>query len=108
VFARHLLQNRYGIKPEKFDDQGDWNVLYDALGTLSLTDVRGNIMMIVSEATGWCGIAATRFAPTLRNRYYVYFSMFLIATGLLHDWYVARGLNNPRILGFLKIRALMR
>jgi hypothetical protein len=64
--------------------------------------------MIVFEATGWCGLAATLFAPQLSKRYYVAFSMLLILAGLLHDWNVAEGLNNPPLLGVLKIRSLLR
>jgi hypothetical protein len=64
--------------------------------------------MIVFEATGWSGLAAIRFAPTLRNRYYVALCALMIVAGLLHDWYVAEGLNNRTFLGFLKTRSLLR
>src|SRR6267154_5072602 len=107
IVARRLLKERYGIGADNLG-QEEWNALYQTLGTLRIEDVRGSMTMIVSEATGWCGIAATWFAPTLRNRYYVAFCALLIVAGLLHDWYVAAGLNNPLFLGFLKVRALLR
>jgi hypothetical protein len=107
LIAKRLLKVKYGIEPQDVG-QDEWNALYWTLGTLTLADVRGSITMVVFEATGWCGLAATLFAHALRNRYYVAFSMLLIVGGLLHDWYVAEGLNNFRFLGFLKIRALLR
>ena len=64
--------------------------------------------MIVCEATGWCGVAATLFAPPLKNKYYLAFCVFLIVSGLVHAFYTVKRLNNPRIFGFLKIRALLR
>jgi len=64
--------------------------------------------MVVSEATGWCGLVAVLFEHQLRNRYYVALSALLVLAGLLHDWYVAKGLNNPPFLVVLKIRALFR
>src|SRR6266849_6928767 len=108
VVAKRLLKEKYGIGREDQLGQDEWNALYQTLGTLRIEDVRGSMTMIVSEATGWCGIAATRFAPTLRNRYYVAFSGLLIVAGLLHDCYVAAGLNNHQFLGYLKVRALFR
>jgi hypothetical protein len=111
LFARRLMKKRYGIEAkdlERLDEQEDWNVLFEVLGALTTTDMRGSLTLIVFEATGWCGVAAIWFEPALRNRYYVPFSILLIVAGLLHDWWVAGNLNNPRFLGLLKIRALMR
>jgi len=107
LLARRLLQDQYGIELEDIG-QDEWNVLYLTLVTPTMMDVRGNILMIASEAMGWCGLTATLFAHALWNRYYVAFSVLLIAAGLLHDWHMAGNLNNPRFLGFLKIRALLR
>jgi hypothetical protein len=107
LIARRLLKKKYGIKPKDIG-QEEWDALYQTLGTLRIEDVRGSMAMIVFEATGWCGLAATRFAPELSKRYYVGISVLLVVAGLLHDWYVAEGLNNPRFLGFLKVRALLR
>jgi hypothetical protein len=107
IVARRLLREKYGIHPKDLG-QEEWNALYAALGTLTITDIRGSMTMIVSEATGWCGLAATLFALQLRNRYYVAFSVLLILSGMLHDWHVAGGLNNPQYLAVLKIRSLLR
>jgi hypothetical protein len=107
ITARRLLKVKYGIEPQDLH-QEEWNALYWTLGTLAITDVRGHMTMIVFEATGWCGLAAMLFGQELRNQYYLAFSVLLILAGLLHDWYVAAGLNNPQFLGSLRIRALLR
>jgi hypothetical protein len=107
LFAKRLLKDRYGIEAAGLG-QDEWNVLYWILGPLTSADIRGSVWVMASEATGWCGFAATLFAPALRNRYYVALSVLLTASGLIHDWRVVGNLTNPRFLGFLKIRALMR
>ncbi len=107
LLAGRLLREKYAIEP-KLLDQEEWDALYWTLGTLRIEDIRGAMTMIVSEATGWCGIAAIRFAPTLRNRYYVALCTLMIVAGLVHDWYVAEGLNNRTFIGFLKTRSLLR
>jgi hypothetical protein len=107
IVARRLLKDQYGIDPVELH-QEEWNALYGTLGTLAITDLRGSMTMIVLEATGWCGLAAGLFAHELRGRYYLALSLLLILAGLLHDWYVAERLNNPRFFVVLKIRALLR
>lgn len=110
-FARELLKTRYGMDVDSLDyplDQEEWNVLYSALGLLSSEETRGSVFWIASEATGWCGLAATRFASSLEHPYYLGFSIFLIIAGLFHDWGVMRNLNNPLFLGVLRVRALLR
>jgi hypothetical protein len=107
LLARRLLKDRYNLEAADLD-QDDWNVLYDTLGPLSLADVRGDYTVIAYEAIGWSGLAATLLAPALRNRYYVSLSIVLIVWGLLHDWHVVGNVTNPRFLGFLKIRTLLR
>lgn len=105
--ARALLKKKYGIDPSDLG-QAEWNALFWSLGTLTITDMRGSITMVVFEATGWCGLAASLLADSLRNRYYLGLSVLLTVAGLLHDWYVAGNLNNPAFLGLLKVRALLR
>ena len=107
LFARGLLTEKYGVDLRELH-QEEWNALYWTLGTLAITDVRGSMTMLVFEATAWCGLAATRFAPHLWNRYYLALSILLTLAGLLPDWHVVGGLNNPRFLGYLKIRSLVR
>lgn len=107
LFAKKLLKSRYDIEAADLD-QEQWNVLYWALGPLSLSDRRGSMTMIMFEATGWCGLSAILFAPVLRSGYFVIFCTLLILPGLSHDWNVAGSLTNPRFLACLKIRALLR
>ncbi len=109
VFAKRLMKEKYRIgREEQHLEQPEWNALYQTLGTLRIEDLRGAMTMVVFEATGWCGLAAMRFAPTLRNRSYLALSGLFIVAGLLHDWYVAANLNSPLFLAYLKIRALIR
>jgi hypothetical protein len=107
IIGKRLLREKYGVEPKDLG-QEEWNALYWTLGTLTITDVRGSMTMIVFEATGWAGLAATLFAHQLWNRYYVGLSALLILAGLLHDWHVAGNLNNFRFLAYLKIRSLLR
>jgi hypothetical protein len=107
LIARRLLEQKYGIDHSHFE-QGEWNALYWALGTLTINDVRGSLVLLVFEATGWCGVSAILLAPTLANRYFIGLCVILILAGLYHDWYVAEGLNNPQFLGVLKVRSLLR
>lgn len=109
--ARQLLKTRYGIDAYSLDhafDQDEFNALYSTMGLLTSEDTRGSIFVIASEAMGWCGLAAAHFAPSLKNRYYIGFSIFLLITGLFHDWYVAASLNNLGFVGVLRVRALLK
>jgi len=107
VLARRLLKVRYGIEPNDLKDN-EWEVLYSNLGTITPEDLRGLIMMIALHASGWAGLVATRIAPSLRNRYYVGFCLFLILNGLLHAYYVAVRCWDPRVSGNVTIRAVLR
>jgi len=105
--ARRLLLDRYGIKHENLS-QNEWNVLYLTLGTVDPGEVHGSIGLVASEAAGWCGVAAIGLAPALANRNYLALCAFLVLTGLLNDYKIVERLNDPRYLGFLRVRALMR
>lgn len=107
AFTRQLLKTRYGIKPEDLGPD-DWLVLYWALATPTREEMRGSVLMIATHATGWCGLAATRFAPALNNRYYLSFSLLMIVVGLVHDFYVAKRINHPVISRLLNLRGLLR
>lgn len=104
--ARKLLKTRYGIELDEVGDE--WQCLYWSVGTPTAEDIRGSILMMASHATGWCGLAATRFAPALNNRYYLAFSLFMIGVGLQHDYYVARRRNDPLGVAYVNTRALLR
>jgi hypothetical protein len=105
--ARPVLETVYKIKPAELD-QEEWDALYGNLGTLKPAEVRGSVFMIASEATGWCGLAASLFAPALRNRYYLGFAVILVFAGILHDWNLARRLGDWTAWGVLELRAIMR
>jgi hypothetical protein len=106
-FARRLLQIQYGVDPQDLG-QEEWDALFWPLGVLNIVDLRGSIVMLAFEATGWCGLVAARLASALRNQHYLVFCAVLIVSGVFHDWHIARNLNDPRSLGTLKIRALLR
>jgi hypothetical protein len=104
--ANSLVQKRYGMEPlqaESFDP----NLWGPALGVLTYKDVWGNPLLQAIHATGWCGIMAIHFAPTLKNWYYVGFSLFLILFGIWHDWAASRNLSNPVLLNFLRLRTML-
>lgn len=107
VLARRLLKVRYGIKWNEFKDE-EWKPLFLTLGTWTPDDVRGSIFIISCHATGWAGLAATRFAPRLQTKYYFLFCLFLILNGLLHDYYVVVRRCDPRFAGYASIRAVLR
>jgi hypothetical protein len=107
VLARQLLKTRYGIEPEDVKDD-EWEVLYWTLGTPTIEDMRGSLMMIATHATGWSGLAAARIAPALQNRYYLGFCIFLVLTGLLNNYYVVVSRNDPHVAGYINVRALLR
>jgi len=67
--ARKLLQQRYGI--DLSDLEEEWEPLFWSIGTPTDVEWRGPLLMIASEASGWCGLAATLLAPELGNRYYL-------------------------------------
>jgi hypothetical protein len=107
TIAEHLLKSRYGIDPQKFKPE-DRSVLYRVLGTATPEEGRGLLLMLATHATGWSGLAAIRIAPALRNKYYVWFCLFLILNGLIHDFYVVVRRLNPIAVGYIGIRAALR
>jgi hypothetical protein len=108
VVTSEVLKQQYGIDVDELPRQMDWGVWYSVLGVPEPEDMRGSRIVIASHATGWAGLAALRFSPMLRSRYYVGFCIVLMVYGLLHDWEVARRLNNPVTVGLLKLRSLLR
>jgi hypothetical protein len=101
-----LLKERYGI--ELHPVKPNWGAWFDVFGIPPKEYQRGSLMVMASEATGWCGVIAARIAPALRSRYYLSFSVFLVLYGLLSDWSVARGRNDPDFLNFIRLRAVLK
>jgi hypothetical protein len=64
--------------------------------------------MMASHATGWAALVARRFAPSLHTRWYATFAVFLIVTGLIHDFYVAKPLADPEVAAGLYLRDLIK
>jgi len=106
-FARELVRTKYGINPENIRPD-EWPILFVTLAKPSPEESRGSTLMIATHAAGWCGLAATRFAPALEHRYYVAFCLLMIACGLFHDFYVAYRFGNVKANRMLNLRGLIR
>lgn len=107
AFVRQLLLKRYGLAEDKLPATS-FDPLYDVLSLPTIEEIRGSILVNASQATGWAGLLASWFAPTLRNRWYLVFAIFLIACGLFHDFVVARYLYNPDWGTILRVQAILR
>ena len=92
--AARLLKH-YKIDPPAAVRNESWLPWTGVVGTLEPEDVRGSILVMASHATGWSGLAATHFAPSLHNRYFLAFCLFSILAGLFHDCRVAYQLGSP-------------
>jgi hypothetical protein len=75
---------------------------------LTAQEIRGGILIIAFHATGWAGIAAIHFAPALNNTYYIGFLLLLIFCGIMHDWFIAKWLNDPVMASLMRVRAGLR
>lgn len=104
TFARHLLLKRYDLAEEKFPT-ASFGPLYDALAVPTHEERRGSILMNATQATGWAGLLVARIELTLWNKWYLAFAAFLIACGLVHDFAIARYLNNPEWGTLLRLQA---
>jgi hypothetical protein len=92
--ANQLLKH-YKIELPVTTSSEAWTAWSQVLVGFEPDDVRGYIMMVASQATGWAGLAAIHFAPALRSRYFLAFCLFSIFVGLLHGCGVAYRLCNP-------------
>lgn len=106
ILTINLYKKHYGIDLNL--EQDEWNSLYLASSSVPATKFADHLLMVVSQALGWSGLAATRFAPSLINRNYIAFNLFLIVVGLFYEWRVIRSLNDEFVFGILKVRALLR
>jgi hypothetical protein len=106
VAATQLLK-RYGIEVTSANwDWGPWAEILGA-GEIRAQDRRGYLFIMAQHATGWSGLLACYFAPTLRTWPFALFCLFLIVYGLLHDWQVASTLSDPRSQWTLALRCTM-
>ena len=105
--ATVLLRKRYGIELVRRGGALEMDAWYEVLGTPDPVFIRGSLTVMAAEATGWCGLVAALIAPTLRARYYLGFSIFLIVYGVIGDWFVARGINDPVIRCVISLRTLL-
>jgi len=86
-----VLLGRYGI-----DSPGrSWMPWVGVVGRLRAEYLRGSLLLMSSEATGWGGLAAIRFAPSLKTLPYAGLCLFLVAVSLLNDNRVAATVAHP-------------
>lgn len=107
ILTRNVFKEHYGIALADLE-QEEWNALYLASSAVPVTQFSDHLLMVAFQALGWSGLAATRFAPSLNNRNYFAFSLFLIAIGILYQWRLIRSVNDGFTFGELKVRALLR
>jgi hypothetical protein len=107
TLTRGFVERKYGIKPNDFQLE-HWQVLYPTLAKPTREEVNGSLMTIATHATGWCGLAAIRFAPALRNTNYLTLCVLMIAAGLYYDLSLARTWSSPINTRVMNIRGMLR
>lgn len=107
TLARQVFDKRYGLNLDHLE-QGEWDALYEATSGTPLIHRDDHLLMVASHALGWSGLAAIRFAPSLATRNYVAFNLFMIAIGILYEWWLIRGMNDGYVFGLLRVQALLR
>lgn len=105
--ARRLFGEHYGFDLDPLD-QGEWDALYEASSSTQITKLADHMLMLATQALGWSGLVAIRFAPSLKNKAYLAFNLFMVAIGLLYEWWLIRSMNDPVVFGLLRVRALLR
>jgi len=81
---------------------------YYALGKLDDETMRGRLSVMASQATGWIGLVAAIIAPSLRNRFYLGLSLFLLLYGLFFaNWDLMLMWNDPTRLKALRTIAIL-
>jgi hypothetical protein len=108
LLAESLLETKYAVKREDSRSTRAWWIWYVTLARPTREELRGQTLMVATHATGWCGVVATLFASTLKNRYYLSFSILMIVSGLFHDFYLARGFYQPTLRGLANVRGMLR
>jgi hypothetical protein len=107
ALAKQLLLKRYGLSESDLPP-ASFRPLQEVLTDPTPEEIRGSILVSASQATGWAALIASYFAPALRTRWYISFALFLIAYGLLHDYTVAKSLQDPDLGDTLRLRAVLR
>jgi hypothetical protein len=107
MLVRRLFDKHYGIDLNALE-QEEWNALYEASGGTRIIQLPDHLLMLATEALGWGALTAIRFAPTLNNKGYVAFNLFMITMGLLYEWWLLRNMNDPIVFGTLRLRAILR
>jgi hypothetical protein len=107
ILTRNAFKEHYGIVLADLE-QEEWNALYLASSAVPVNQFSDHLLMVAFQALGWSGLAAIRFAPSLSNRNYLAFNLFLIAIGMLYQWRLVRSLNDEFMFGLLRVRALLR
>jgi hypothetical protein len=106
ALVRQLLLKCFGMA-EEILAAASFEPLYKILSEPTPEETRGSVLVNASEATGWAGLLAATFAPTLRNKWYMLFAIFLVAWGLTHDFIVTRALYDPSMGTLLRLRAVL-
>lgn len=106
VLTKQLLLKRCGLSGDKLP-AASFDPLFAAFAKPTPRDLRGDLIMMATEATGWGGMVARTFAPALHARWYTTFAAFLIFAGLVHDFYVAKRLSDPEVAGILYLRDIL-
>jgi hypothetical protein len=107
LIARHMFEKRFGIDLSHVS-QEELNALYAISQSAPWIALSNHLLMVATHALGWGGLAAIRFAPSLANRNYLVFSVFMIIIGVFYDWEMIRSANNSLVSALLKLRGLLR
>jgi len=103
-----LLKQGYGIDPKDEEAPSYLQAWYYALGKLDDETMRGRLSVMASQATGWIGLVAAIIAPSLRNRFYLGLSLFLLLYGLFFaNWDLMLMWNDPTRLKALRTIAIL-
>jgi hypothetical protein len=107
TLAHRLFGERYGVDLSSLS-QDEWDALYEAASGTRPIQLSDHLLMVASQAIGWSGLLSTRFAPALLSKNYLAFCFFMVATGILYQWWLIRSMNNSIFFGLLRVRALLR
>jgi hypothetical protein len=107
TLARHLFGKQYGMDTIDHLQQEEWDALYEAARSSPIVELGGHVLMIASQALGWGALAAIRFAPQLATKTYYVFSLFLVAIGIMYEWWLVRRLGDETVIGLFRVRWLL-
>jgi hypothetical protein len=93
--AKSLLKRRFGVTldgPLPAIDSGAW---YELLGWPGTPDLRVSSFQKAFHLIGWYGVIALRFAPSLRDPYFLAPCLFLILNGVYQEWMATKRFCHP-------------